>query len=49
MSRKSTQPASDVQPAKAECNAPDCPRTPTTRGLCDAHYASLRGLADPKD
>lgn len=30
------------------CNAPDCKRKPTNRGLCDAHWATQRGLADPK-
>lgn len=44
------QPASveAEAPAPAECNVPRCPRTPTTRGLCDAHWATMRGLADPK-
>jgi hypothetical protein len=34
--------------AKAECNVPDCTRKPTIRGLCDGHYQSRRGDADPK-
>lgn len=34
--------------AAAECRVPDCTREPTTRGLCDAHWASQRGLAEPK-
>lgn len=32
-----------------ECNVPDCWREPTTRGLCDAHYATHRGLGNPKE
>lgn len=32
----------------AQCNVPDCPRKPTNRGLCDGHWATHRGLADPK-
>lgn len=31
---------------RATCaGAPDCPHPPTTHGLCDAHWASRRGLA----
>lgn len=40
------------KPSTAErsrtCNVPDCVRQPTTRGLCDAHWMSQRGLADPR-
>ncbi|GAA2543722.1 hypothetical protein [Pseudonocardia hydrocarbonoxydans] len=31
------------------CNVPGCPRTGRVRGLCDPHWATHRGLADPKD
>jgi hypothetical protein len=39
----------DPKPAAPKtCNAPDCTKAPTSRGLCDPHWASLRGLADKK-
>lgn len=47
-SRKAA-PAEAEKAAAAECNVPRCPRTPTFRGLCDGHWASMRGLADPKE
>lgn len=30
-------------PASAECAVPTCSRTPVQRGLCEAHWANLRG------
>lgn len=33
---------------KKACNVGDCVRKATVRGLCDAHWASRRGDADPK-
>lgn len=32
----------------AKCNAPGCGRAPAVRGLCNAHWATQRGLADRK-
>ena len=40
-------PVEDCTPAPV-CNAPDCTKAPKKRGLCDPHWATLRGLADPK-
>lgn len=42
-----TKPAKKAASRRA-CNVPDCGRKPTTRGLCDAHWASRRGDANPK-
>jgi hypothetical protein len=32
-----------------KCNVGECRGEVTTRGLCDAHWASRRGDADPKE
>jgi hypothetical protein len=39
-------PAEVVKPT---CNVPGCTNEPTTRGLCDPHWATHRGLANPKE
>jgi hypothetical protein len=31
------------------CNLPGCPEAPVTRGLCDVHWSTHRGKADPDD
>lgn len=41
----STVPADLPEPS--HCNVPSCPHEPTTRGLCDAHWSTHRGKADP--
>jgi hypothetical protein len=30
-----------------ECNVPGCRAEPVARGLCDPHWSTHRGLADP--
>lgn len=30
------------------CNLPGCTELPTTRGLCEVHWCTHRGLADPE-
>lgn len=44
---KTSKPTTNAKPA--ECRVEDCLREPTTRGLCDSHWASRRGLAEPKE
>ena len=48
---KKTTPTKTVS-AKTKpetCNVPDCPREPSTDGLCGIHWDTHRGLATPKE
>jgi hypothetical protein len=44
--RKST--TTKPEPELRVCKTADCTKTATTRGLCDGHWMSRRGDADPK-
>lgn len=46
----------DVEPVEkpgnevgGSCNLPGCPYDAEVRGLCDAHWGTHRGLADPAE
>lgn len=54
MTAKSSKAKSEAKPEPKTCNVPSnkhgrCRRAPEWRGLCAAHRATHRGLADPKD
>ncbi|MFI6759371.1 hypothetical protein ACIBF5_09545 [Micromonospora sp. NPDC050417] len=48
--RKATPAQRENTTPAAECNVLRCKRPPTTRGVCDPHYATHRGYAkkEPK-
>ncbi|MEV7263981.1 hypothetical protein AB0N38_10560 [Micromonospora aurantiaca] len=60
MTDPTTNPATTTEPTPAdsgdpttsheeECNVPGCDGSATTRGLCDAHWATHRGFATPRE
>lgn len=42
-------PADPGESTQERCNVPGCHRAPKTRGLCDAHWATHRGYATPRE
>lgn len=42
-------PAAAATAATGPCNVDGCRRDATNRGLCDAHWATHRGFATPRE
>lgn len=47
--RTDPEPTTEPDAEPALCNVPGCLAEPVTRGLCEAHWCTHRGLADPED